>query len=141
MRKEAKLFQDYCNQKKLKMSERRNRVLATFLATEKHVSALELYNEMKNHGIGIGYSTVYRTLRLLAESGLAREVDLGSGETYFEHQLGHRHHDHLKCLRCGKTIEFFSPKIEKLQNHIAQKNNFHPQTHNLIIYGLCAKCH
>jgi Fur family ferric uptake transcriptional regulator len=140
MTKEQKVFEDFCIKKKLKRSERRNRVVEKFLALERHISALELYNEMRNQNIDIGYSTVYRTLKLLAESGLAREVDFGEKETRFEHKFQHKHHDHLMCLNCGRTIEFTSPKIEKLQNQIARKNKFKPMTHNLVIQGLCEKC-
>ena len=140
MKKEQKVFEDFRLQRKLKKSEQRNQVIEKFLALEKHVSALELYTEMKKQGSAVGYSTVYRTLKLLAESGLAREVDFGSGETYFEHKFQHKHHDHLLCLNCGRTIEFSSPKIENLQSQIANKNKFKPQAHNLVIYGLCEKC-
>ena len=140
MKNEQAVFDDFRIKKKLKRSEQRNQIIEKFLTLEKHVSALELYNVMRKHGIKIGYSTVYRTLRLLAESGLARKVDLGQGEARFEHKLGHKHHDHLFCLRCGKMVEFTSPKIEKLQNQIAQKNHFSPNAHNLVIYGLCEKC-
>jgi len=140
MKKEQKVFEDFRILRKLKRSEQRNRIIERFLALEKHVSALELYREMKNQGITVGYSTIYRTLKLLAESGLAREVDFGNGEIHFEHQFRHKHHDHLVCLNCGRTIEFNSPKIEKLQNQIALRNKFNPSVHNLVIYGLCGKC-
>ena len=140
MNKEQEVFEEFCLKHKLKKSGQRNQVVEKFLVLEKHVSALELYAELKKQGLGIGYSTVYRTLKLLAESGLAREVDLGSGETYFEHKFQHKHHDHLFCLNCGRAIEFSSPKIENLQSQIAQKNKFKPRSHNLVIYGLCEKC-
>ena len=140
MKREQKVFEDFRLQRKLKKSEQRNQVVEKFLILEKHVSALELYNEMKNQGFAVGYSTVYRTLKLLAESGLAREVDFGDGEIHFEHKFQHRHHDHLFCLNCGRTIEFTSPKIENLQSQIAKKNKFKPEVHNLVIYGLCDKC-
>jgi|UniRef100_A0A7C6EBQ9 Fur family ferric uptake transcriptional regulator len=140
MKTEQDLFEDFRIKNRLKRSEPRNRVIEKFLSTEKHISALELYNEMRRQGIVIGFSTVYRTLSLLAKSGVARKVDLGKGEARFEHQFGHRHHDHLFCLSCGKMIEFTSPKIERLQRQIAQKNNFKPQAHNLVIYGLCQRC-
>ena len=140
MNKARKVFEDFRIKKKLKQSAQRNRVIEIFLALEKHVSALELYNEMKNQNIDIGYSTVYRTLKLLAESGLAREVDFGDGEIHFEHKFRHKHHDHLVCLNCGRTIEFTSPKIENLQTQIAKKNKFKSKAHNMVIYGICDKC-
>ena len=140
MKKAQKVFEDFLIKKKLKQSTQRNRVVEKFLTLEKHVSALEFYNEMKNQNIDIGYSTVYRTLKLLTESGLAREVGFGDGEIRFEHKFKHKHHDHLVCLNCGRKIEFTSPKIENLQTQIAKKNNFKPKAHNMIIYGICDKC-
>jgi Fur family transcriptional regulator, ferric uptake regulator len=140
MNKEMKVFKDFCLQRKLKKSGQRNQIIEKFLTLEKHVSALELYAEMKKQGLTVGYSTVYRTLKLLAESGLAREVNFGDGEIHFEHKFQHKHHDHLLCLNCGRTIEFSSPKIENLQSQIANKNKFKPKAHNLVIYGLCEKC-
>lgn len=141
MKDEQQVFADFCTARKLKNSTRRNKVIEKFLAVEKHISALELYNELRKDGIAIGYSTVYRTLKLLAESGLAREVNFGNRETHFEHKFQHPHHDHLVCLVCGQTIEFKSPRLEKLQLQIARKNRFKPQAHNLVIYGQCAKCY
>lgn len=140
MEKAQRIFEGFRLKRKLKNSSQRNQVIAKFLALEKHVTALELYNEMKDEGIPVGYSTVYRTLKLLAESGLARKIDFGSGGYHFEHKFQHRHHDHLFCLNCGRTIEFTSPKIENLQTQIAKKNKFKAKTHNLIIYGLCERC-
>ena len=140
MKKAQKVFEDFRIKKKLKQSTQRNRVIDIFLGLEKHISALELYNEMKNQRINIGYSTVYRTLKLLAESGLASEVNFGDGETHFEHKFRHKHHDHLVCLNCGRKIEFTSLKIENLQTQIAKRNKFKPKAHNMIIYGICDRC-
>ena len=132
-------FKVYCSAKGLKNSKQRDKVADVFLKTEEHISALDLYDLMRKDNIGIGYSTVYRTLNLLVDAGLAREIDIGD-ELHFEHKLGHKHHDHFLCVKCGKAIEFSSPKIEKIQNRFAAKYNFSPQKHSLIIYGLCKEC-
>jgi Fur family ferric uptake transcriptional regulator len=76
----------------------------------------------------------------LTEAGLAREVRLGDGKTYYEHHYNHEHHDHMICTECGEVIEFFSPELEKMQDEMAAKYNFKPTHHSLRILGLCERC-
>jgi Fur family ferric uptake transcriptional regulator len=132
-------FLKYCNKTGLKQSSKRYKVVNLFLKTEEHISAFTLFEKLKKQGNKIGYSTVYRTLRLLAKADLAQTIKFG-GEIHFEHKFGHKHHDHFICSKCGKTIEFTSPTIERIQNQLAKKHNFQTQKHTLIIYGLCSKC-
>ncbi len=139
MNKPQEYFNDFCSKKGLKKSKQREKVVNTFLQTERHIGSFELYDIIRKQDKKIGYSTVYRTLKLLAEAGLAQALDMGY-ETRFEHKFEHKHHDHFLCVKCGKAIEFSSPKIEKIQNRFAEKYNFSPQKHSLIIYGLCKEC-
>jgi Fur family ferric uptake transcriptional regulator len=88
----------------------------------------------------VGHTTVYRTLKLLTEAGLAREVRLGDGRTYYEHHHDHEHHDHMICTECGKVIEFFSPELEQMQDLMAEKYHFKPTHHSLRILGVCEQC-
>lgn len=137
---EMDYFNEYCHRQGLKKSRARNRVVECFLNTEEHITAQELFDKMRAQGDDISYTTVYRALKVLANSGLAREIKFETNESHFEHLLRHRHHDHLFCIKCGRTIEFISPRIEDLQNNIAQRNEFQPHTHSLIIYGICKTC-
>ena len=88
----------------------------------------------------IGFATVYRTLKLLCEAGLCRELKFEDGITRYEHLYGHQHHDHLVCTRCGKFIEIIEPEIEKLQEKLFKKHKFLPQRHRMELYGICKKC-
>lgn len=115
-------------------------MLEAFLRTEKHVTVQDLYDLMRKQGINIGYTTVYRTLKLLSECGLASEVDFNDGKTRFEHKFAHPHHDHLVCLKCGRTIEFHDSQIERLQKKVSKTKDFLPQDHSLVIYGICKEC-
>jgi Fur family transcriptional regulator, ferric uptake regulator len=83
---------------------------------------------------------VYRTLKLLKECELAREVYFADGRMYFEHHYQHPHHDHMVCTSCGHTIEFYNETIEKLQDKLAADNHFTPTRHTMVIFGYCEKC-
>jgi len=124
----------------LKRTAQRERVVDLFLSTEGHLSAEEFYHLVRQHCQNIGYSTVYRTLRLLVEMGLADPVQLGGEITRFEHKFEHEHHDHLVCTRCGRSVEFRSPELEALQEKVARQHGFSPQEHRLEIRGLCSDC-
>jgi Fur family ferric uptake transcriptional regulator len=79
-------------------------------------------------------------MKLLAECGLAREIDLADGITRYEHLYNHEHHDHMICMHCGKSIEFYDPEIEALQDEASEHLGFKVLDHKLQIYGLCGNC-
>ncbi|KPJ74326.1 Fur family transcriptional regulator [candidate division TA06 bacterium DG_78] len=133
-------FNKYKSHKGLKTSQKRLSIIEYFLKEDRHFSVEELYYEVKKVYPKVSYSTVYRTLKLLADSGLARICSFGDGTTRFEPAHKAEHHDHLVCQRCGTIIEFKSTEIELLQKKIAQKHNFLVVLHKLELYGLCANC-
>lgn len=133
-------FIRFCEERRLRPTRQRRKILDIFLRTKGHLSAGQLYYLMRKRGIKVGSSTVYRTLKLLVDSEIARKIELGDREAFFEHEASHAHHDHLVCTKCGKSIEFMNPTIEKLQEKIAREKKFLPQRHSLVIYGLCEKC-
>jgi Fur family ferric uptake transcriptional regulator len=137
---EEGILRRYCAENGLHMSKRRLEVLRVFLSVEQHLSAEELFKLMHREGLPVAYATVYRTLRLLVSSGLARRVVLGGRSSRFEHAMGHQHHDHLVCTRCGTAAEFYHPRIEELQREIARAQGFRDRSHSLTIYGLCPRC-
>ncbi|GIU82054.1 MAG: transcriptional repressor [Acidobacteria bacterium] len=139
-KEEKEIFENHIKKKGLRRTAQRDLILEVFLQTEEHVSSEDLYWLVQQKDKSIGYTTVYRTLKLLAEAGLAREVSFGDGKTYYEHHYKHQHHDHMICTECGKVIEFFSPEIEQLQDEMAEKHGFKPTYHNLRILGICAEC-
>ena len=91
IREEEKVFDDFIRAKGLKYSEQRRQVLRAFLRTEKHLTAEELHRLVKKRFPAIGIATVYRTLKLLRESGLCRELKLNDGTTRYEHLYDHEH--------------------------------------------------
>ncbi len=140
MSRELGIFIDYLRKRDLKLTDQRKIILDVFLKTERHLSVEDLYNIAKKKDSSIGQATVFRTLKLLREADIAKEVDLGDGKTRYEHKYGHEHHDHLVCLECGRFIETMDPKIEKLQDELCKKHRFTPQRHKMQIFGICRKC-
>jgi len=144
--KEFEILDKHLAQKGFKSTQQREEILEIFLKEERHLSAEDLYElvKKKTSATGgrarIGISTVYRSLKLFCECGLARETHLGDGRVRFEHHYAHPHHDHLICTKCGTAIEFFSEKMEQLQDKIADEHSFIPQRHRMEVYGLCKNC-
>jgi Fur family ferric uptake transcriptional regulator len=83
---------------------------------------------------------VYRTLKLLAECGLASEVAFHDGIARYEHQYNRRSHHHMVCTECGSSVEFFSPEIGELEQEIGRKYQYETTRHTFQIYGLCENC-
>jgi Fur family ferric uptake transcriptional regulator len=138
--KERAVFAEFIRSKNLKRSDQRQQIMEVFLKTERHLTAEELYNMVKKKNPSIGYATIYRTMKLLTEAGLCRELHVEDGITRYEHLYNHKHHDHLICTECGKFVEIVSPEIENLQENIAKKNGFILTRHRHDLYGLCSGC-
>ncbi|NNE66875.1 MAG: transcriptional repressor [Pyrinomonadaceae bacterium] len=134
------LFQEHIKRAGLRRTAQRELILTVFLKTEDHLSSEDLYWLVQKEDPNVGQTTVYRTLKLLTDAGLAREVRLGDGRTYYEHHFDHEHHDHMICTECGEVIEFFSEEIEMLQDQMAEQFGFTPTHHSLRILGLCKVC-
>ena len=137
---ERQVFSEHIQKSGLRHTAQRELILDIFLRTEEHLSSEDLYWLVQKEDKSVGHTTVYRTLKLLTEAGLAREVRFGDGKTYYEHHYNHEHHDHMICTECGKVVEFFSPEIEALQIGMAEKYGFKPTHHSLRILGLCEVC-
>src|SRR6266850_5764568 len=140
MTEEQEVFLKHIQKKGLKRTSQRDLILEIFLRTEAHLSSEDLYRLAKQEDPSIGQTTVYRTLKLLSEAGLAREVRFGDGVTHYEHNYKHQHHDHMICSQCGRIIEFFSAELEAIQDAMAAKHRFEVTQHLLRIIGVCAEC-
>lgn len=137
---EKEVFHRYIQRAGLKRTAQRDLILEVFLRTEEHLSSEDLYRLVQHEDANIGQTTVYRTLKLLKEAGLAREARFGDGLTRYEHNYKHPHHDHMICTECGKYIEFFSAELEQLQETIAALHDFATTHHTLRMWGVCAEC-
>lgn len=138
--KEKSIFSDHIQSLGLRRSNQRDLILEIFLSTEEHLTIDDLHWLVHKQDPTIGHTTVYRTLKLLTEAGLAREVRFGDNKTYYEHHFEHEHHDHMICTQCGRVIEFFSAEIEAMQDKVAEEHGFTPTHHSLRLWGLCSEC-
>ncbi len=138
---EAKdIFHAHLKRVGLKHTEQREVILRTFLETRDHLSTDELHRLVKKKDPRIGFTTVYRTLKLFTECGLASEVAFHDGVARYEHQHNRRNHHHMVCTECGGSVEFFSPEIERIEQEVGHKYHYKTTRHNFQIYGLCSDC-
>lgn len=135
-----KSFNSFAARQGLRSTRQRDIILDVFLSTHEHLSVEELYLKVRASHPGIGQATVYRTLKLFVEAGLAREMALPDGQTRYEHQLIGEHHDHLICTSCNAIIEFEDETIERLQQEVAQRHGFVLTNHKMQLYGVCPAC-
>ena len=134
---EQRALARYLEEHHLKHTKQREAILEVFLQAKGHITSDDIYQDVRARHPQIGYTTVYRTMKLLCEAGLAHEHNF-DGSTRFE--IAHEHHDHLVCTRCGKIIEFECDMIESAQERIAASYGFRVLRHRHELYGHCADC-
>jgi len=134
------IFNQYLRENGKLYSKQREQILDVFLKTEQHPTINDLHDLVKKRDPKIGLATVYRTMEVICDAGLARKVDFGGSANRYEHKYNHQHHDHLVCLKCGRIIEVMSPGIEKLQERLAKKHEFSAVRHRMEIFGFCSSC-
>jgi len=140
MRAAQQILHQHLKRVGLKHTAQRDTILQTFLETREHLSTNELHRLVQKKDAKIGFTTVYRTLKLLAECGLASEVAFHDGLARFEHQYNRRGHHHMVCTHCGSSVEFFSPEVDRLEQEIGSKYHFETTRHTFQIYGRCEDC-
>jgi Fur family ferric uptake transcriptional regulator len=134
------LFRRYLREHSLPVTAQRERVAEVVLESHGHLSVEDIEQQLRGSGMRIGKATVYRTLDILARSGMITERDFGEGFRRYERVPGHPHHEHLICTRCGKVVEFTNDRLERMKAVIAEEYGFQHHHHRLEIYGLCREC-
>ena len=124
----------------LKATRQRDVIVDTFFQQEGHLSVDELLGKVQHRDPSIGAATVYRTMKILTDAGLASARHFEGGQTRYEAALDRHHHDHLICTSCNRIIEFENEKIEELQDRVAEEQGFQVTHHKLELYGLCREC-
>lgn len=128
----------FLGERGLRSTRQRDIIIDAFFETIGHVNAESLHHIVRERDPNIGVATVYRTLRLLTDSGLATARHFGDGQAVYE--VADAHHDHLICTSCGGIIEFEEDAIEALQLEVARRHQFTITSHKLELYGLCERC-
>jgi Fur family ferric uptake transcriptional regulator len=125
----------------LRSTSQRRLILDRLFEIGEHFTADDLIADVRQADSSVGSATVYRTLRMLVESGLLQEHHFADNEgTRFELNVSDEHHDHIICLNCGKIREFEEPLIEQLQERVAVQLGFKLQSHTHQLYGTCSDC-
>ncbi|HMV41616.1 MAG TPA: Fur family transcriptional regulator [Leptospiraceae bacterium] len=137
--KEMEIFNEFLKKKDLKVTSQRMLVAETIFSIHQHFTADSLLELLKDHRDEISKATIYRILSIMVEAKLLAEHDFGKDFKYYEHIIGHEHHDHIICTDCGRIVEFVVPQIEDLQQKIAEEKGFTIHGHRLNIYGNCKK--
>ena len=132
-------FHAYLAKKQLKSTRQRDLIAQKFFSTDGHMSIEELLHLSRSENPRIGYATVYRTLKLLTECGLAALRRFGDGQTMYETAGDTEHHDHLICIECQHVLEFQNDDIEMEQERVARSFGFNLVRHRLELYGLCPR--
>ena len=122
------------------MTTQREQVAEVLFAAGGHLSVDDVEQLLRGRDLHVGKATIYRTLDLLADSGMIVERDFGEGFRRYERVPGHPHHEHLICLRCGKVVEFQNDRLERMKSLIADEYGFRHSHHRLEIYGVCREC-
>jgi len=128
---------EYMNEKGLRTTEQRSLIVKTLFDSSEHLTIDELLERVRSVDSRVGYATVYRTMKMLAEGGIANELHFGN-VTRYEVADENAHHDHLICEECGEITEFEEPLIEELQERIASRYGFIVTHHKHELYGHCA---
>ena len=126
-------FTHFLQGRDLRMTNQRKLILDVFWQLD-HVTPEELLHAVKSRGASVGQATIYRTLRLFVESGIADELLINDGSARYE-KSDSPHHDHLICVMCGGIIEFVNDEIEALQESIAKSFNMVITDHHLTLYA------
>ncbi len=132
-------FHAYLGKMRLKSTRQRDVIARTFFGSPGHLTIEELLARVRERDPKVGYATVYRTLKLLTECGLAAERRFGDGQASYETAGDAEHHDHLICIECGHVLEFHDEDIERRQERVARSFGFSLVRHRHELYGLCAK--
>lgn len=131
-------FIDFLSGKHLRLTAQRRNIIETAFGTDEHFTAEQLLAWSRRRDKSVSRATVYRTLPLLTESGLVREMDFGKDYKFYDPNYAeHPHHNHIICQDCDKIVEFESEKLKRIENEISRRLGFSAQSHRLQITAHC----
>lgn len=134
------IFKEYLRDHQLKYTPERQMLLQEVLNNPEHFEAEQLLISLRQSGKRVAKATIYRTLPLLVDCGIIKQVQFGDSMAHYEHTFGQEPHDHMVCHQCRRIIEFDSSEVLRLREELAARFNFEPVSHRFQISGLCAQC-
>lgn len=133
-------LRDYVAQNGLKFTKQRELIAEVFFGAEGHLTAEDLLEQVREHDSQVSLATVYRTMKLLTDCGLANPHRFGERQTVYEPSENEEdHHDHIICQDCGKIFEFVDDRIERIQEEVASRHGLKLIDHRMELYGRCTK--
>jgi Fur family ferric uptake transcriptional regulator len=131
-------FLNFLARRHLRLTGPRRAIIESVFSTARHFTAEELLKWARRRDESVSRATVYRTLPLLTQSGLVREMDFGQDQKFYDPNYAERPlHNHIICLDCGKIVEFESWRIARLENEISRRLGFSVKAHRLQITASC----
>ncbi len=140
MKSELDVFREFIRKKGLRNTPEREQIVKAAFSIHDHFVVDELYLLLRHQNERISKATIYRTIPLLLESGLIQEAYFEDSHMHYEHIYGHDHHCHLRCLDCGKVLEFTEETIKDVEQGVGEHYDFLVTGHKLDVYGYCTKC-
>ncbi|MFZ5906515.1 MAG: Fur family transcriptional regulator [Nitrospirota bacterium] len=137
---QKQVFSRFLKDRGWRFTKERAAIMEKTMSRNGHFEPETLYLEIRKAGVKASRASVYRTINLLCECGLIERVRKTEHGTVYERSFGHEHHDHMLCIGCGSAIEFYSDKLEQLQENLCRQQGFQGTSHTLEIRGYCRKC-
>jgi Fur family ferric uptake transcriptional regulator len=140
MKRAEKFFVQYLRDNNLKVTKERLMLLEELFGSSGHLDADSLLFQLRSQGKHVSRATIYRTLDLLVQCGLARKSRLGREHYVYEKVTPGKRHDHMVCTGCGRIIEFYDTDLDERQRQVCLEHSFRPSFYSLQIQGLCQEC-
>jgi len=137
---EIDLFRTYVSHKGLRNTPEREEIINEIFAMQDHFDVDELYLRLRRAGSKISKASIYRNLPLIKDCGLIREIWHEDGHMHYEPIYGQKHHCHLRCLKCGRVIEFVEKELRAIEKRLKSKYDFEIAEHRLDVTGYCSDC-
>src|SRR5438105_3651261 len=131
-------FMEFLGERNLRVTAQRQAIIETAFSTRQHFTAEQLLAWSRRRDKSVSRATVYRTLPLLTESGLVREMDFGKDHKFYDPNYAHHpDHNHIVCADCEKIVEFDSDEIAQIEKRISSKLGFAVKSQRLQITATC----
>lgn len=140
MRDEINLFRSFITEKGLRNTPEREEIITEIFDGDNHFDVDDLYLRLRQKGSRISKASIYRNIPLIMECGLIREVWHEDGHMHYEPIYGYDHHCHLRCIKCGKVVEFFEEDLKDIEKRLVEKYHFEIIEQRFDITGYCSKC-
>ena len=129
---------DFIRRKGLRRTGQRDTIVKAAFSKDEHFTADELVDRARKLDSETSRATVYRTLSLMVEADLLREIDLGDNQTTYDPNfLDKPSHNHLVCIDCGRVVEFEDSHLDLLNDCVTRRLGFKPVRQSIKIEANC----